>query len=73
MEVLSLVKQALGVVSAASQKAASLSNTSSDIKSMHYATVDTEHPYKPASVKYFKVDLHTHTREVLAKGRVNIC
>ena len=58
VEVLSLVKRALGVVSLVAQSSVSLSDTSplySDTKSMHYATVETEHPYKPACIKHFKV------------------
>lgn len=64
MEVLDLVKRTLAVVSMAAQSAAkeccsepsSSSPTAySDTKLMHYATVETEHPYKPSSVKHFKV------------------
>ena len=58
VEVLSLVKRGLGVVSTVAQSATKLSDSSplySDTKSMHYATVETEHPYKPACVKHYKV------------------
>ena len=69
MEVVDLVKRVLPVVSAAVQSAragdsgdgeregedSSSSSTYSDTKLLHYATVETDHPYKPASVSHFKV------------------
>ena len=33
----------------------SSSSAYSDTKLLHYATVETDHPYKPASVSHFKV------------------
>ena len=65
MEVVDLVKRVLPVVSVAvqsvrardeeSERKDSSSTTYSDTKLLHYATVETDHPYKPASVSHFKV------------------
>ena len=67
MEVVDLVKRVLPVVSAAvqsvragegdeeSEREDSSSSTYCDTKLLHYATVETDHPYKPASVSHFKV------------------
>ena len=67
MEVVDLVRRVLPVVSAAVQsvkaqdkdrdgeREESSSSTYSDTKLLHYATVETDHPYKPASVSHFKV------------------
>lgn len=58
MEVVDLVKRVLPVVSAAVQSVAEASEDSSaysDTKLLHYATVETDHPYKPVSVSHFKV------------------
>lgn len=69
MEVVDLVKHVLPVVSAAVQSVRagdsgdgeredSSSSTYSDTKLLHYATVETDHPYKPASVSHFKVRIY---------------
>ena len=59
-----LVKRVLPVVSVAVQSVRARdeeserkdsSTTYSDTKLLHYATVETDHPYKPASVSHFKV------------------
>ena len=59
VEVVDLVKRVLPVVSAAVQSVTGGegedSSTYSDTKLLHYAIVETEHPYKPASVSHFKV------------------
>ena len=68
VEVLDLVKRTLPVASAAAQFASRAvqsagvqqaspaeSSTYSDTNLMHYATVETEHPYKQATVSHFKV------------------
>ena len=55
---LDLVKRTLPVISAAAQSAveeAGESSVYSDTKLLHYATVETEHPYKQATVTHFKV------------------
>lgn len=68
VEVVDLVKRVLPVVSAAVQsvevrghteeEGKSSSTTYCDTKLLHYATVETDHPYKPASVSHFKVRHH---------------
>ena len=66
MEVVDLVKRVLPVVSAAVRSVRAGdgdrekareddSSTYSDTKLLHYATVESDHPYKPASVSHFKV------------------
>ena len=58
VEVVDLVKRVLPVVSAAVQSITDSSkdpSVYSDTKLLHYATVETDHPYKPASISHFKV------------------
>ena len=68
VEVVDLVKRVLPVVSAAAQsvrigdrteeEGGSSSTTYCETQLLHYATVETDHPYKPASVSHFKVRRH---------------
>lgn len=59
VEIMDLVKRTLPVVTMAMkclwQSSTEEPGVYSDTKHMHYATVETDHPYKPASVAYFKV------------------
>ena len=59
VEVLDLVKQTLPVISAASRSLGrnreEEGGVYSDTKHLHYATVETEHPYKPSSVTHYQV------------------
>ena len=71
VEVVDLVKRVLPVVSAAVQSVRaqdrdgerkdSSPSTYSDTKLLHYATLETDHPYKPASVSHFKVRTSTNS------------
>ena len=55
---MTLVQRVLPVISAATnylRQSAGESHGYSDAKLMHYANVDTEHPYKQACVTYYRV------------------
>lgn len=59
VEVLDLVKRTLPIISVAThtvqQSDESSSNVYSDTKHLHYATVETDHPYKPSAVTHYRV------------------
>ena len=58
VEIVNLVKRTLPIVSAAAHSVGRRANKSgldSDTKHLHYVSVETEHPYKPACVKHYQV------------------
>lgn len=56
MEVLDLVKRTLPIISTASRSVQTDESTVySDTKHLHYATVETDHPYKPSAVTHYQV------------------
>lgn len=60
MEVLDLVKRTLPIISKASCLVqADESTVYSDTKHLHYATLETEHPYKPSTVTHYQVAIHS--------------